>query len=59
MKESQRKMIIDQFNKLSDDVFDLVCEEYCKYMELHRQEGTSEEEFWETCCKDCRLKEYL
>ena len=59
MKESRRAMIIEEINKMSDDAFNYVCENLCRYMEEHRQNGESEEEMYERHCKDCGLKTYL
>lgn len=59
MKESRRAMIIEEINKMSDDAFNYVCENLCRYMHEHRQNGESEEEMYENHCKDCGLKKYL
>lgn len=59
MEKSRRTMIIEEINKLSEDAFNFVCDEYCKYMEHHRQTDETEEEMYERHCKYCGLKKYL
>lgn len=59
MKESIKAMIIKDINRMSDEAFDYVCENLCRYMHCHKQGEETEEDLYERHCKDCGLKTYL
>lgn len=59
MGKSKRAMIIEEMNRMSEDAFNYVCENLCRFMVEHQESGESEEEMYERCCKDCGLKKYL
>lgn len=54
MKKNERVEIVKKIERLADDVFNLVCEEYCEFRHVKGEEKRFEEH-----CKDCKLKGYL